>query len=185
MGDAEWGSELAAQVALAVAQRCLSFFSSRAERKVLFAQERTPVSWRRRLGQRDARSAPEPGQACSPAEANRLYLARRLAARPHEELLCLFYDVKGAFLGETCASGTPSAVAVERLRLVKAIAALGPRYVILAHNHPGGDARPSRADVEATRALHRLFAALGMILVDHVIMAADEPLFSFLGSGFM
>lgn len=43
--------------------------------------------------------------------------------------------------------------------------------VILCHNHPGGDARPSQGDVFVTRELDGLFAKLGMVLIDHVIVA--------------
>lgn len=45
--------------------------------------------------------------------------------------------------------------------------------VVLAHNHPGGDARPSDADCRATRKLVRAAEALGVAVLDHLIFAGD------------
>ena len=50
------------------------------------------------------------------------------------------------------------------------------RSVILCHNHPGGSAIPSAADVETTRVLADLFATLGVTLIDHMVVAADRTL---------
>jgi DNA repair protein RadC len=43
--------------------------------------------------------------------------------------------------------------------------------LVIAHNHPSGDPRPSRADVEATRRLAETAASLGIRLHDHLIFA--------------
>lgn len=46
--------------------------------------------------------------------------------------------------------------------------------VILCHNHPGGEAMPSAGDVEVTRELEKVLAKLGIVLVDHVIVAEGQ-----------
>ena len=46
--------------------------------------------------------------------------------------------------------------------------------LVIAHNHPSGDPRPSRADIEATRRLAETAAALGICLHDHLIFAGGE-----------
>jgi DNA repair protein RadC len=43
--------------------------------------------------------------------------------------------------------------------------------LVIAHNHPSGDPRPSRADVAATRRLAEAAASLGIRLHDHLIFA--------------
>jgi DNA repair protein RadC len=43
--------------------------------------------------------------------------------------------------------------------------------LIVAHNHPSGDLRPSPEDIDATRRLSRLAAELGIRLHDHLIFA--------------
>ena len=45
--------------------------------------------------------------------------------------------------------------------------------VILAHNHPGGSLRPSRADFEVTRQISDGLPYLGITVLDHIIVAGD------------
>ena len=46
--------------------------------------------------------------------------------------------------------------------------------ILLAHNHPGGDAKPSNSDCRATRRLASAAEALDCAVVDHLIFAGDE-----------
>lgn len=43
--------------------------------------------------------------------------------------------------------------------------------VVLVHNHPSGDARPSREDIAVTRRLARAGWLLGIPVLDHVVVA--------------
>ncbi len=45
--------------------------------------------------------------------------------------------------------------------------------IILGHNHPDGRATPSKADVDMTESLKTACAAIGIPLVDHVIVAPN------------
>jgi len=45
--------------------------------------------------------------------------------------------------------------------------------VILAHNHPGGSMRPSRADLEVTRQIVEGLQFMGVDVLDHIIVAGD------------
>jgi DNA repair protein RadC len=61
------------------------------------------------------------------------------------------------------------------LRSIIADAALhGSAGILLAHNHPSGDARPSNADCRATRRLATAAEALDCALVDHLVFAGTE-----------
>ena len=44
----------------------------------------------------------------------------------------------------------------------------------MAHNHPSGDPRPSRADIQATRRLAETADALDIRLHDHLIFAGTD-----------
>lgn len=48
------------------------------------------------------------------------------------------------------------------------------RGLIVAHNHPAGDAQPSAADRLATRCLVDAAAPLGIAVHDHLVFAGDE-----------
>jgi DNA repair protein RadC len=50
--------------------------------------------------------------------------------------------------------------------------------VILAHNHPGGNLKPSQNDILATEAIHKALKTIDSYLLDHIIIA-DNDYYSF------
>lgn len=61
------------------------------------------------------------------------------------------------------------------LRQIIADAALhGSAGIVLAHNHPSGDPRPSDSDCRATRRLATAAEALDCAVLDHLIFAGAE-----------
>ncbi len=50
----------------------------------------------------------------------------------------------------------------------------GSAAIILAHNHPSGDATPSAADRALTRRLALIGEAMGLVVIDHLVMTADD-----------
>jgi DNA repair protein RadC len=46
--------------------------------------------------------------------------------------------------------------------------------VILAHNHPSGDASPSEEDVEITKRLQEAGEIMGIELVDHLVVTDKD-----------
>uniref|UniRef100_UPI004048244B JAB domain-containing protein n=1 Tax=Roseivirga sp. TaxID=1964215 RepID=UPI004048244B len=51
--------------------------------------------------------------------------------------------------------------------------------IIVAHNHPAGANKPSKADLRFTRQLYRTGKFLNMPLLDHIILAGSEDYYSF------
>lgn len=61
------------------------------------------------------------------------------------------------------------------LRTIIADAAIhGSAGIVLAHNHPSGDARPSDSDCGATRRLAVAAEALDCAVLDHLVFAGTE-----------
>lgn len=56
--------------------------------------------------------------------------------------------------------------------------------IIVAHNHPSGDPRPSKQDINTTQQLIAAGQILGVRLYDHVIVAGSEH-YSFSANGMM
>ena len=50
----------------------------------------------------------------------------------------------------------------------------GSKGLILAHNHPSGDARPSDADKRITRRLALVSEAMDIAILDHLVMAGSD-----------
>ena len=61
------------------------------------------------------------------------------------------------------------------LREIVADAALhGSAGIVLAHNHPSGDARPSESDLRATRRLATAAEALDCAVLDHLVFGGRD-----------
>ena len=48
-------------------------------------------------------------------------------------------------------------------------------HVVLAHNHPSGDSKPSADDIRATREMAEAGRLIGIPLLDHVIVGRPTP----------
>ena len=70
--------------------------------------------------------------------------------------------------------GEPESVDVPVRAIISDAARYGSCGIVLAHNHPGGDARPSNADCRATRKLVRAAEALDLTVLDHLIFAGGD-----------
>ena len=55
--------------------------------------------------------------------------------------------------------------------VVKRALELGATAIIMVHNHPSGDASPSKADIEMTMEVKEAGERLGIMLHDHVIVS--------------
>jgi len=74
-------------------------------------------------------------------------------------------DISRRNLLALCAvSGLPSQSMLRGL-------ALNASTVIIVHNHPSGDPKPSRADIDMTRRVKEACAAVGLTLHDHVVIS--------------
>jgi DNA repair protein RadC len=54
--------------------------------------------------------------------------------------------------------------------------------IVLVHNHPGGDPKPSSQDVELTKRLVRASRDLGVRVLDHLVVT-DNSFYSFQAEG--
>lgn len=109
----------------------------------------------------------------------------RLADLADEHVLVVLLDVKQRPVAErVIARGGPAGCAIS----VRDIFALAVREaavaLVLVHNHPSGDPTPSDEDRALTEALCAAGAAIGLPLVDHVIVARGRA-FSFLDAGML
>lgn len=73
---------------------------------------------------------------------------------------------------ETISIGTLSASLVHPREVFLPAIAQSAAAVVVAHNHPSGDCRPSAEDKDATRRLARAGELLGIPLLDHVVVSA-------------
>lgn len=103
------------------------------------------------------------------------YLRTLFIGVPVEQFFLLCLDDSGRLLDcVLLQSGTLDQTPFYLSHLLKNAIDLGAAALILCHNHPGGTLRPSRADITCTEEAMKALYPLGIMLLDHVIVAADE-----------
>jgi len=97
----------------------------------------------------------------------------------HEECWVLFINRAGRLIGkERVSYGGGDATVIDNKIVVKKALEKMASSIILVHNHPSGNPRPGRSDVEQTNALQKAAQSLDITLMDHIIMS-DNKYFSF------
>jgi len=107
--------------------------------------------------------------------ALRRLLIAAMGSLPHEQLRILFLDGARRFVGEELLNeGTPSRLAICPRTIFARALALDAAAIILVHNHPSGDARPSAEDIWTTRKLDQVGRTLDIAIIDHMIVTATR-----------
>ena len=102
------------------------------------------------------------------------YFLNKFIGRIDETVYLLLLDskCKELFCG-VISKGTVTSSDVSARKIVDLSMRYNARYAVFAHNHPSGVALPSKADVIFTRTMHSTLSAVGVTLVDHIIVADD------------
>ena len=66
--------------------------------------------------------------------------------------------------------GTIDHTPVYPREVIKRALELGAAALILVHNHPSGDPKPSREDIEMTKEIAKAAGALGLSIHDHLVI---------------
>jgi DNA repair protein RadC len=120
----------------------------------------------------------------SPA-AVRDYLKLTLARLPHEVFVAVFLSAQNRVIAvEELFRGTLTQTSVYPREIVKRALTHNAASVILAHNHPSGEAAPSDADRALTRTLADALALVDVRVLDHFIVAPGAAV-SFAEEGMM
>lgn len=111
------------------------------------------------------------------------YLMARAEGLSHERVWLLSLDAKQRLLSTSViADGSSSSANVDIRATVRMAVHTDAVGVVLAHNHPSGDVTPSPDDIKLTTQLREAFSAVGVSLVDHVIVSATKS-YSMLDNG--
>lgn len=111
------------------------------------------------------------------------FLLPLYGSRPVEQFGVILLDTKHRVLRTTVVSiGTLDASIVHPREVFGAAAAAGAAAVVLFHNHPSGDPKPSEEDVKLTLRLAAAGVLMGITVIDHLILA-DARYYSFQEEG--
>ena len=86
----------------------------------------------------------------------------------------LYLDQRHALiLDETQQTGTVNEVAAYPREILRRALNLGAVGIVLVHNHPSGNLKPSPGDIEITREIARALEGVGIALHDHPIVGRN------------
>ena len=92
-----------------------------------------------------------------------------------EELWCLFLKRSRRIISsERISSGGETLTEVNIKKIVRRSLDLKASAVILSHNHPSGNPKPSEADLKMTRKVKQALETFEIMLMDHIIVTEDD-----------
>lgn len=98
----------------------------------------------------------------------------RLVGLEHEEVWLLALDARNAMRScRRIGQGGQQSCILTAKDVLRPALRDGASAIILVHNHPSGDPTPSDADVDMTAQIDVACAAIGLTLLDHVVVASD------------
>lgn len=105
--------------------------------------------------------------------ALRQYLIASMGSLADERLRVLFLDnARRLIADEELQNGTLAQLAIYPRTIFRRALEHNAAAIILVHNHPSGDPRPSEEDIAATRKLEQIGRALEIDLLDHIVVTA-------------
>ncbi len=130
------------------------------------------------IGKRSKLEKIEKKQILSSKDAS-IVLEDNLRGLNKEHFIILMLNTKNFLLGvETVSIGSLNSSIVHPRELFKSAINKSAAAIILAHNHPSGDATPSREDIEVTKRIKSGGQLLGIDVIDHIIIG-DNSYYSF------
>ena len=103
------------------------------------------------------------------------YLRSSLQHASTEQFRVLYLNKKNQLLADEFRSeGTVDHAPVYPREVVKKAIELDSTAFILVHNHPSGDSKPSRADIDMTQKIVKAAGAFDIVVHDHIIVGRNN-----------
>lgn len=111
------------------------------------------------------------------------YIKLRIVNPRQESLHLIYINGRGNIKNdELFSNGAVDFVLLDIRSLFVKIVGLGVKGLVIAHNHPSGFVEPSEADIDFTKRLSIMCEAIGVRLIDHIIVSSCD-FFSFYKEG--
>ena len=135
------------------------------------------------LGRRTLIRVPRSGVQCVTPRDVAGFLLPQYGSKPVEQFGILLFDTKYRVLRTSVLSvGILDGSLVHPREVFREAAGAGAAAIVLFHNHPSGDPKPSQEDDRLTRRMVQAGQLMGIEVLDHVILA-DARYYSFKEAG--
>jgi proteasome lid subunit RPN8/RPN11 len=103
------------------------------------------------------------------------FLRPTLSDRDCEIVVGVMLDRRNAVIKQlTISEGTLGEAKLEPRKIARAAIIYNASAVILAHNHPSGNASPSQLDIDATQQVSDTMSKLGIAVLDHIVIGNPD-----------
>ncbi len=103
------------------------------------------------------------------------YLRMAMGHLQIEQFRVLFLNAKNELIAdEIQQEGTINATPIYPREIIRRALDLGATALILVHNHPSGDIKPSQADIDVTQQIMTAGNALSIEVHDHIIVGKSQ-----------
>ncbi len=104
----------------------------------------------------------------------------KFEGKRHEQFLALLLDGQNNLLVERVISeGIPTQSVVYTRKVMEEALRFSASAIVVVHNHPSGEPKPSEQDIETTHKLKQAADILEILLLDHIIIG-QQRFYSFL-----
>ena len=110
------------------------------------------------------------------------YLQTKIGNKKEEHFMILYFDTRNKLINEEISIGTLNASLVHPREVFKKAIKDNVAQIIIAHNHPSGDSKPSEDDISTTKRLVESGKLVGISIIDHLIITSNKY-FSFKENG--
>ncbi len=126
------------------------------------------------LGERSAMEPLMRGEAYTSSQDSRRYFEQRLGARDTEIFAALFLDTRHRLIEyRELFFGTVDVANIYFREVLRIAMSLNSAAIVICHNHPSGNAKPSNADIEITKSLQRVLKLVDVRVLDHIVVTAS------------
>lgn len=103
------------------------------------------------------------------------YLVKQYVGYSHEVVVLMLLDSASRVLYcDVVSEGTAVTANIYIQKVVALAARYRAVYAVLSHNHPSGNALPSRQDLRITERVYEALRGIDVLLIDHIIVAGDD-----------
>ena len=111
--------------------------------------------------------------------------ARPLLDSDIEKMLVIYLNAQNEIIGLYIQPGSINQAPVYPREIIKSALLVGACAVILCHNHPSGNTRPSDSDLKLTSSVKDACGLFDILLHDHLILGSEFASFSFREEGIL
>lgn len=101
------------------------------------------------------------------------FLREKIGKEKKEHFVILYFDTKSNLIVDEISVGTLNASLVHPREVFSKAILNNASYIVIAHNHPSGDPKPSSEDINTTNRLIEAGKLLGISVIDHIIVTKN------------